>query len=476
MESQLINYLGVNSYPGIVQQIAEKLATSKADTIAGNQLISNALTVMNESITPMLDLKEFTTNAEKIAPNDAKLADILSFVRKNVASGDLNFLVNMAKEEHFKEMSRTGFPSPEATIKDFESLFNETPSIIEQGIRNGLLDKLSSNLMMEIKSTIVDDGKTKLVNPDDVVNIINENQVLYSDNNLVMYTPIGISMEDLKNNRMLLLTESDVLSFTRETSDYNRIPGEELLELNIPDSHKRMMSAIQELTYNPEDNSFGMQQNWDFNLALTKNGEVKIWKDDLLAAQIIDKADLCDFLMESIDIYSKSIPNFNKLAFQRDADNLILLNENHHKLIKLDKLKTIRNLNENTYVVIEPTQSKPKVIAGTGITSSKLFESFVSLNENCNTILNKKLVGLFESQLITEQQFTQDKFENIQNLQEEQNELNKSISEVNSLLEVAEENSPAQEKLNESKKLLVDKLDLNIINLNNYKNNHKLYV
>ena len=291
-----------------------------------------------------------------------------------------------------------------------------------------------------------------------------------------MYTPIGISMEDLKNNRMLLLTESDVLSFTRETSDYNRIPGEELLELNIPDSHKRMMSAIQELTYNPEDNSFGMQQNWDFNLALTKNGEVKIWKDDLLAAQIIVKADLCDFLMESIDIYSKSTPNFNKLAFQRDADNLILLNENHHKLIKLDKLKTIRNLNENTYVVIEPTQSKPKVIAGTGITSSKLFESFVSLNENCNTILNKKLVGLFESQLITEQQFTQDKFENIQNLQEEQNELNKSISEVNSLLEVAEENSPAQEKLNESKKLLVDKLDLNIINLNNYKNNHKLYV
>lgn len=476
MQSQIINYLGQNSYPGIVDQITKKLASTQAETMVGNQLISQALVIMNESITPMMDLKEFTTNAQKLAPNDAKLVDILDFVRKNADGGDLNFLVNMAKEEHFKEMSRAGFPSPEDTIKEFKSLFNETTSIIEQGIKNGLLDKLSSNLMMEIKSVLVDDGVTKINNPNEVVKVINENQVLYADNNLVMYTPIGISMEDPKNSRMLLLTESDVLSFNRATKDFNRIGANELDSIVIPNSHRRMVSAIQELNYNPERVSFSLNENWDFNIELNKSGDVVLINENN-KEHIIKKHDLPVFLMESIEDYDKKIGGFNRLAFERDADNLILLTENHSKLINIDNLKTIRNLNENSYVIVEPNSDRtPKLIAGTGIADSQLFESYVNLTEACNTILSKKLVGLFEAQIDIEKEFTQDKFQNIQQLKEEQEELNQNIKEVDSLLEIAEENSPAMQKLNESKTNLSDQLTNNLTNLNNYLNNHKLYL
>jgi hypothetical protein len=479
--SQIINYLGPNSYPGIVSQIAEKLNTAKVETIAGNELISKAIQTLNESITPMMDLKEFTTNAEILAPNDAKLADIVTFIRKNVESGDLNFLANMCKEEHFKEMSRTGFPSPQDTIKEFESLFNETPSIIEQGIKNGLLDKLSSNLMMEIKSSIVDDGKTKIINdPNDVVQILNENQVLYSNNNLISYIPIGISMEDVKNNRMLLLTESDVLSFDRNTKDFDRIGNDELLELQIPDGHKRMMSAIQELAYNPEDESFSLNENWDFNMKLNKKGEIVLLNEQNNKTNILDKNDLPKFLMESINLYENQavVPSFfNKEKYLKDADNIILLCENHNKIIKLDNLKVIRNLNENKYVVIEPKSTKkPKLIAGTGLKISQLFESYLDLNNNCNEILNKSLVGLFENQINIEKDFNSKKFENIQKLQEEQSDLNKDITETDNLLKIAEENSPAFEKLNESKEILNSKLEENILNINNYLHNHKLYL
>lgn len=478
MKSQIINYLGVNSYPGIISQITEKLANAQVETMVGNQLISKALLTMNESITPMMDLKEFTTNAEALAPNDAKLIDILNFVRKNVENGDLNFLINMAKEEHFKEMTRTGFPSPEATIKEFESLFNETTSIIEQGIKNGLLDKLKSNLMMEIKSSIVDDGKNKIISdPTEVVNILNENQVLHSNNNLLLYTPVGISMEDVNNNRMLLLTESDVLSFDRITKDFDRIGNDELLNLQIPEGHKRMMSAIQELTYNPEEESFSLNESWDFDISLNKQGKISIMNENKSVE--LPKDSLPGFLLESIEVYqNQPVKNivFNLAKYTRDADNLILLTENHNKIIKLDKLKTVRNLNENSYVIIEPSSTKtPKIIAGTGLKTSKTFDSYVALNEDCNNILNKKLTGLFESQLNIERLFTEDKYTNITKLTEEQNELNKDISDTDELLKIAEENSPAFEKLNEQRKNLTEKLDLNIVNLTSYVVNHKLY-
>ena len=474
--SQIISYLGPNSYPAIVSQIFTKLENAKVETLAGNELIQKAIKNLNESITPMLDLKEFTTNAEKIAGNDVKLADILSFITKNVKSGDLNFLINIAKEEHFKEMSRTGFPSPEATIKNYKENFDEPSSIIEQGIKNGIIDKLKSNLLMEIKTSLEPD-KNVIVNADDVTIVMNENQVLYN-NNLVMYTPIGISMEDIKNNRILLLTENDVLSYNRKDLDFEKIDNVELMNLEIPEGHKKMMSAIQQLTFNPIEESFSLNESWDFDLKLTKDGSLLLSKGD--NKNNINKKDLPNFLLESINFYDSQVvknKNFNRDAYLKDADNFVLLTENHDRLIKLDKLKTIRNLSENNnYVVIEPNSVKaPKLICGSGLTETKIFESYENLNNECNNILSTKLTGLFENQLNIEKTFNKEKFETIVELRESQKELNNVLQETESLINIAQENSPAMEKLLEAKGELSKKLDENIVNLNFQINKNNLY-
>lgn len=470
MTSEIINYLGPNSYPAIVSEIYQKLSAAKSESLQSNELIAKTLFQLNESITPMLDLKEFTTNAEVLAKHDATLKDILSFITKNIKSGDLNFLVNMAKEEHFKNLSRTGFPDVRATIEDIKGSFNEPASVIEQTIKNGIFDKLESNLMMDLKSSLVDDGENKIIVPETQ---INESQVLLNGN-LIAYNPIGLKMEDPKNNRMLLLTESDVLSFDRESKDFERISNQEILDLEIPDGHKKMMTAIQELVYNPEENSFSLSDAWDFGLTIDANGKLTISKDGKSAE--IDKNDLSGLLLESIQSYVAYTPNIDRNKFLREADNMILLVENHSKLIKIDNLKVIRNLNESSnYVILQPdSQKQPKLISGKNQQTSQLFESYIDLTNVCTNLLGQKLTGLFESQIKIEEQFLNEKNQNISDLIEEQNQLNESIREVDDLMKIAEENSPAWKRLDESKQDLIEKLDVNLINLNNYKTG-KLY-
>ena len=112
------------SYSGVLSAIREKMESVKTcETITGNELLGKAYRSLNESTTPILDLKEFTTNAEKVAEDDATLSDIVNFCKSKVKTGDLNFLINLCKEEHFKEMNRMYHPSPESTLESFKLMF-----------------------------------------------------------------------------------------------------------------------------------------------------------------------------------------------------------------------------------------------------------------------------------------------------------------------------------------------------------------
>ena len=134
------------------------------------------------------------------------------------------------------------------------------------------------------------------------------------------------------------------------------------------------------------------------------------------------------------------------------------------------------NLNESSnYVILQPdSQKQPKLISGKNQQTSQLFESYIDLTNVCTNLLGQKLTGLFESQIKIEEQFLNEKNQNISDLIEEQNQLNESIREVDDLMKIAEENSPAWKRLDESKQDLIEKLDVNLINLNNYKTG-KLY-
>jgi len=453
--------LGKNSYSSVVKEIVEKIQKAEADTLAGSELLKEAYKNLNESITPLLTLKPFITGAEKIAGDDVKLCDLLKFLKKSITgNADLNYLINLCKEEHFAEMTRLNHPSPQSTIKDIEDEFDQPSSVIEQGIKAGLFDNLKSNLLNKIKTDLN-------VTPDKK---LNEN-TLFSGN-LVKYSPIGIRLEDLENNRMVILTESEVLSFDRINKSFSKLDE----SINIPVNHGKLMHALNSCVYSPESNTFSLNENWDFKLLLNNDGNVTINGNN------IPKEQISKLLLESVKVYvadPTKVENFNKAKYLNDADNFIALMENYNQLVRLDTLEVIKNLNENTYVIFDKKgiyeKNEPKIISSSENKSTQLFESYSNMLEHINKVIfTDKISDLFESQLIFEQNTINERNEKIVSLNEEQKTLNEKIIRVRNLKSIAEENSPAMDKLNEQEKILSDNLEINMTNLNHYKNEFKI--
>lgn len=463
-EFNIITYLGNNSYPAILKNINESLMGAKCSTLVGDQLVSECYQKLNESKTPMLELKEFVTKAEKIAGDDVKLKEIIDFCRKSFKGGDYNFLINLCKEEHFAELSRTGHPSPEQTISAFEKMLNEPSSVIQQGIVNGMFDSMKSELLKNVKSELIQKKDDNL----------NESSTMLKGS-LIKYSPIGIKLEDMKNNRVVFLLESDVLTFDHKTNHYHNLNESEIKELRIPEDYSRMMTAINSLAFNPENDTFSLNESWDFKLSMDKNGSITV------NGKNIPSSEVRQLLLESVQIYTvnpeKTNGKFNRLNYIKDADNFLMLMENQKSLIKFSNLETIKNLNENTYILFDKdgvhNLSEPRILSSTK--GEKLFESYQEMVTGCQDILNESISELFTPQLNHETQLINERNNKIVSLNESQKVLNQKISEISNLKNMAEENSPAMVKLNEQEEKLNKLLDQNISEMNHYKNEWKLY-
>lgn len=447
----LINYLGDSSYPAIVETIREKLMNAEADTISGNEILKKAFVKLNESITPVMDLKEFTTNAEVLAPNDAKLCDIVNFVRTKVKSGDLNFLINMCKEQHFSELTRTGFPNPQQTIEAIKSEFNEPSSVIEAGIKKGLFDALQSNLLMEIKSDLK--PSKNRINKDLEKG---EHEVQLFEN-FALYPPVGIRYET--DDRVVMLTESVIME---KIGDYfSQVPGNESPEITLP--YRRLMVALQSLPYNPEDESFTLDADWDFELQLQNDGKVVATVGD--TNQVVANEDVPKLLLESINTYAaRNLPSFNKQKFIDDADNFTILMENHGKLIKMDDYKVLKNVDNGDYVILNTKIDIPAIIASS-LPTNEQPQTFQKLMESVCDIVGTKstqVLPLFENQINLEQTKVLQKQAKINSLMESQQEINMLIDKNNKLKSIAEPDSAAFEKLFEQEQKLDKMLNENL--------------
>lgn len=454
---QRADLFGTNSYINIVDEITEVIKNAEASTLTGAQLLSEVYDKLNESKTPIMELRAFQTGAEAIAGDDVKLKDILKFITKKVTTnGDLNFLINLCKEEHFSELTRLNHPSPEATVKSIEDEFSKPGSVIEQGIKSGLFDGLKSKLLNRIKVDLsITEDKP-----------LNESKILFN-NNLVKYSPIGIKLEDIDNNRLLMLTESEIFSLDRVNKSFSKVTD----NVNIPESHGRLMTALNSCGYSPETNSFCLNENWDFNLQLNANGEVTV--ND----RPIPQNKVKDLLLESVKTYvgdPMKVEGFNKLTYLKDADNFIALMENHKHLICLDTIEVIKNLNESSYVILDKSgvyeKNEPKVLSSSNGYSNKLFESYGELVSTVNTLLSQPITNLFESQLSKEAELINDRNSKIVSLNEAQKEINENIEKVRNLKNLAQVNSPAMETLNSQETVLLTKLNENIAELNSYVN------
>lgn len=460
-ENKKKELLGTNSYSYIVKEIFDKIQKAEADTLEGTEILREMYANLNESITPMLDLKPFVTGAEKIAGNDTKLADILGFITKKVKTGyDLNFLINLCKEEHFKNLSRDGHPDPKSTIKSIETEFDKPGTVIEEGIKSGLFDCLKSDLLGKIKNNLQN-------NEPERIDKLNES---YIADGVYQYNPIGIKLDHPE--KIVMLTESEVLEFDKEKNTFVRLNESEIA---IPAEHARLMTAINSCPYNPVNGTFSLNESWDFKLNLMNNGTV------MVNDKPIKKSDVKTFLLESVGVYTNDptkVQNFNKINYLRDADNFIALMENSSKLVKISELTVMKNLNES-YIMFAKDDINgncPKIISASkeGL-GNKLFESFNDMVQTINEVLETPITNLFESQLINEQKLIDERNEKIVSLNESQKQINEKLVKIGTLKKMADENSPAMDKLNEQEKKLNDKLAENIGHLNFYKNEFKLY-
>ena len=453
--------LGENSYPAIVKEIYEKIQNTKCQTMTGDELCQEIYKRLNESITPMLELKDFTTKAEKIAGDDVTIKELIDFVRKRSVTGDLNFIINLCKEEHFKEMGRLNHPSPAQTIKAIEEKFSEPGSVIEQGIKAGLFDGLKSKLLNKVKSDL---GSVEIKK-------LNESQTLFNGP-LVQYSPVGIKYEDLKNNQVVYLLESEIIGLSRETGKLSALPKN---AIDIPEGYGLLINAVNSCAFNPEKDTFGLNENWDFELQLEKNSKVTV------NGKEIQKNQVKNLLLESINLYEQfpeKVQNFNKSAYLKDADNFVMLIENANKLIKFSNLQTLKNLNENSYLIFDKegvyTTNEPKILASKDL-KNKLFESYEEMIYTAETILHSPIKSLFENHLKNEQLLINNRNKQIVDLSEKQKDIDNAILKVRNLKSFADSDSPAMEKLDEQERILSEELDNNLKDLNFFKNEFKLY-
>lgn len=446
-------------YKSIVDAIKQTIQKAQADTLQGTELLKEMYSRLNESATPILELQPFITGAEKISSEDTKFGDVINFLKKSITgNADLNFLINLCKEEHIFNLRKTGHVAPTQTYKAIEQEFGKPASVIESGIKNGIFDNLKSNLLNQIKNDL--NVQQKPLNE-------SKNDLVYGNPNVVKYSPIGIKYEDLENNRLILLTESAAFDYNRSAEQLNALTESEVTK--IPVNFRKLATAINDASYDVERNSFTLNENWDFNLEL-KNSVARV------NGKIIDKKQLKTLLLESIQVYNADplkVKNFNRMNYLADADRFILLHENANLLIKLDNLEVIRNLNESTFAIFEKNnRSEAKVLVDSTGNLNKIYISFTALNESVSELVKINLKPLFEAEIKNETKLKDLRHTKESELRTEQKNLNESISKVRDLKSIAEEGSPALIKLNEQETRLNTLLEQNLKDLAFYRNNY----
>lgn len=472
------------------------LDNSVVDTFEGQQVLNENIKKIFESNTPILDLKEFKTNAQQVAPHDKKLMDILKFVSKNVKnSPSLNVLLNIAKEEHLQNTGRANEPESDEVIKSLEKYWQAGDSEIEQAFKNGIFKDLKSNLAMNLKSDIIpDSNSTKIVNIPQQAPL---SKLLESMQDLQVFSPVGVLWDDEDDNQKYAFVEDDIfqLQQTENQISYEVLTptAASLLKPRLPESLTRFTNAFKELSYNPITLEFKPAlSHWDFDIKITENGSIILSNEDAVSMTgsltEVSKDDVKQLFVETLEILKQTDLSENSIAdLQRDADNFIIVALNYNKLVLFEDLLQLQSLFENTYAIVPDsvlslTNDNPEaektveVISGSVDKVTQKYKSYQELvnaiNKNIGLKTEDSVNKIFESNLSLEFNKNIDRQEKIRLLTESQNQLNSDITSKNNLLKIAQEGSPAQEKLQSELKQLNESLNQNLDDMDYLVNNY----
>lgn len=465
--------LGEDSYSGVLYKINEVIKNAQAETIKGSQFLSEMYKSLNESVTPMLSLKPFITKGEELAPDDLTVGEVMKIVKKKLGhNADLNFIINLCKEEHYANMMRAGIP-PEETVKSIEKLFNKKGSEIEKLIKDGIFDCLKSDLLGDIKKKLgynenenSDNGDPEKDDKEVKTSKLNESKFLPGFSGVNIYAPIGF-IHKASNGQNYAYTEGTFVKLNESDIDNEAVPSSTVPDLE--QKHFKLMKAVDEIVYNPETNELYPREKWDMNIKLTADGDAIVTLPSGNTKKI-DKKDIQKLFIESITAYSRNPKLLNgkfsesiKEKYMQDADNFCTVAMNINNLVKFDTMAAVNGLNES--VLYQINAKEPKLLKH----NSELNVTYPSFKSLCESFNNSSLAGaldyVFTDNLNEESKFNAQKESRLVHLYEEQKKINQNLEEISHTKTIAEPNSPAMVKLMEMEDKYNQLLERNIQNI-----------
>lgn len=420
--------LAQNGYQAVVNNVASAIYNTKAETKKGANLLKTTFQALMESETPMLVVKEFITNAEQLDDVDATMGELMKTIKKHIHGNDLNYIINLCKEEHFANLNRSGHPDVKSTIADIEKLLQLPGNQIAELIKKGAFDKLDSKLLNETKVSLdmyVDETE-------DAAAELNENYY-ESPKGFQSYTPIGFMVDDKKHGKVMLV-ECCVLSYNQEHNMFNQVEG-----FSPTYSQQHLLKAIQETPFNPATDEYivniqntGIDEDFEMSLDTTL-GEVYIQQEKVASE------DVRPMLAQKIASLQAAGHVVEPLVVQ--VDNFLALVENKDSLVRFDTLNSVM-YNGNKIVLNEK-----QILQEGSQPVQRLFESYTAMVNESSKQLGVDISELYKPCLDGELGVATQRAMEKEKLISEQKNLNAEITKLEALLKVAEPNSPAEERL-----------------------------
>ncbi len=456
----LHEYLGADSYPVKVEKIKQKIAGTNVNSLRGQQLILE----LNENLQkyqdlPMMQIKAFQTNAEEVSREDVALMDLLKFIDKSHKSGDFNYLINLAKEEHIANERRAGVPSPEKSLQEFEHLFNEKSNVVVDAIKKGMFDGLNSQLYNDLKTDLTNSpsiapetGLKKSKNPIRKTKLGNINTLYES------YQPLAVKY--VQPEQDIYLTEFG--NMIPETVD-NVTVWKSVKNVSLPPTYSALNIAVKNANFDSDTDEIklvhdSVEDNWDFDIKIKPDGNVYL-NDEIQ----VNLKDLGGLFSETIALEpDKNVRDVMLI----DADRFILLANNYNILTKLDEINVIKN--DKFYIVVDNNSTKPELIASkNGVLQ---FKSFREMVNQLNNEFGFESKSLFESQLNNETEIINQRQKDAEQLKQSQDDLNTLIKNTMVIRDAAEMGSPARLKADKELQKLNESLEDNFEKLTNLQN------
>lgn len=470
--------LGTQSYPAVLYNIANIVDNANVDTIQGKQVMDDVYKVLNESKTPIMDLKPFVSGGEEYAQYDMKLSDVIKRIKKEIIGNvDLNFLINVCKEEHFKNMMRDGNPSPESTIASIKNEFEKPSSEVEKNIKTNIYSGLESTLLGKLKKDLGYNENEPTTRAKDS---LNESSAIINDvgGEFMRFSPIGVIAPVNGDNYALLKSPilNDAIYTVKPDGFDNFELCSDMKKMNLPDEVKNLQTALNICKYDPTTGAITTSQNWDFIISLNPNGEVEIKTNEMTEPTIMNKEDVQNLFIESIKEYQQHpdiCEEYNSQTneeFVKDADAFNTLVQNAGLIVRFDNLEMVQNMRNNYYAIYQKEYitdmpgKKPRIFAWSEDVKSPVFDSYIDMISKVGDKMGckKLLESVFYPALQSEYQTINFKRNRLTKLYEAQKELNMNLDRINEMKSFTDKNSISMKKLMESEQNFNKRLDDNI--------------